>query len=452
VSIESEGRHLRAPPARRLGLALSLVMLTGLVLAIRLPSAAASVLTFQVNSTADAPDASPGDGLCADAIERCTLRAAVQEADAQPSGSSITILLPARRFPLTLGALLLTTNTVAIRAATQLPTVVDGRNADRVFDVSADATVTLDQLMIVNGNGGLGGGIRNAGTLSIRNGIVSNNVASVGGGIYNLDSGTLTLERSVVSGNKAGGNGGGIANAGGTLQVTLSRVVANKTTRAGGGIVNLFGSTSISRTTIAGNASAGPSSQGGAGIANGSGTLSVDRSTISGNTTNSTNGGSAILNILSASVSNTTINGNTAPDGSGALVNSDTMTLSYDTIASNSFAIVNAANLTATGTIIANSTEGDNCFGNPIQEPEGFNLDSGHSCGLALPTDLTNTDPMLAGLADNGGPTETQALRPGSPAIDHGGTSANGCPATDQRGVPRPQGAACDIGAFELVS
>jgi hypothetical protein len=78
-------------------------------------------------------------------------------------------------------------------------------------------------------------------------------------------------------------------------------------------------------------------------------------------------------------------------------------------------------------------------------------LDGGTSCGLSQPTDLTNTDPMLARLADNGGPTETQALKPGSPAIDHGGTSANGCPATDQRGVLRPQGPACDIGAFELV-
>jgi len=80
-----------------------------------------------------------------------------------------------------------------------------------------------------------------------------------------------------------------------------------------------------------------------------------------------------------------------------------------------------------------------------IQEPFGFNLDSGTTCRLSQPTDLTGTDPLLAKLASNGGPTQTQALQPGSPAIDRGGTSANGCPPTDQRGVPRPRGPACDI-------
>lgn len=436
---------------RRAGLILSVVLLAGLVLTIGIPSAAASVLTFQVNSTTDTLDASPGDGVCADAGGQCTFRAAVQEADAQPGGSAITILVPAGTFPLKLGVLPLTTNTIAIQGASGGATTLDGRNAGQVFSVSSDATATLDGLTIEHGNGGFGGAIENAGVLTVTNSVVRDSVAGVGGGIYNHDTGSLTLESTMVLGNKSGGNGGGIANAGGTLQVSLSTVSANKAGRAGGGIVNIFGSTSVSQTTIADNATAGNRSEGGAGIANGSGTLTVDQSTISGNTTNSLNGGSAILNVRIASVSNSTISGNSSPDGSGALLNSDTMTLSYDTIASNSFAIVNTASLTATGTIIANSTGSENCFGNRFQEPQGFNLDSGNSCQLTQPTDLTNTDPMLARLADNGGPTETQALRPGSPAIDHGGTSANGCPATDQRGVPRPQGPACDIGAFEFA-
>jgi CSLREA domain-containing protein len=427
------------------------VLLAALVLTLRLPSAAAAVLTFQVTTTTDAPDASPGDGICADAAGQCTLRAAVQEADAQPSGSTITILVPAGTFPLKLGVLPLTTNTVAIHGASGDATTVDGRNASQVFNVSSDATVTLDQLTITNANGGLGGAIQNAGVLAVTNSTVRASVAGVGGGIYNAEGGTLALESSVVSQNVARGNGGGIANDGGTLEVTLSTVSDNKTGRAGGGIVNLFGSVSISQTTIADNVSAGQRSRGGGGIANGSGILAVDRSTISGNSTNSPQGGSAIFNVLIASISNSTISGNTAPDGGGALLNSDTMTLSYVTVASNSFAIVNSSTVTATGTIIANSTEGQNCFGNRFQEPQGFNLDSGTSCRLSQPTDLTNTDPMLARLADNGGPTETQALKAGSPAIDRGGTSANGCPATDQRGVPRPQGPACDIGAFEFV-
>ena len=84
----------------------------------------------------------------------------------------------------------------------------------------------------------------------------------------------------------------------------------------------------------------------------------------------------------------------------------------------------------------------------------GHNLDSDGSCGLSGPGDLPNTDALLGLLADNGGPTQTHALLAGSPAIDAGDNAA--CPATDQRGVARPQdgdgdgAAVCDIGAYEL--
>ena len=105
--------------------------------------------------------------------------------------------------------------------------------------------------------------------------------------------------------------------------------------------------------------------------------------------------------------------------------------------------------MSLTGTILSGSTDGANCVGAAPVETTGYNLDSGTSCALGLPTDLSSTHPKLAPLADHGGPTMTMALRAGSPAIDHGGTATTGCPATDQRGVPRPQGPACDIGAFE---
>src|SRR5260370_8372173 len=82
-------------------LALGLALLAGLALSIRPPAAAAATLTFQVTTTTDAPDASPGDGICADAAGQCTLRAAVQEAIAHPTGTTITILVPAGTFPLT---------------------------------------------------------------------------------------------------------------------------------------------------------------------------------------------------------------------------------------------------------------------------------------------------------------------------------------------------------------
>src|SRR6266851_4533502 len=404
-------------------LALSLAVLAGLALSIRPPAAAAATLTFQVTTTTDAPDASPGDGICADAAGQCTLRAAVQEADAQPSGSTITILVPAGTFPLKLGVLSLTANTITIQGAGAGATTVDGRNASQVFNVSPAASVTLGQLAVTGGNASLGGGIQNAGTLLLAHSTVTDSAANNGGGIYNQQGGTLTLAGTTVSQNVAG--------------------------RDGGGIANFFGTVSISQSTIAGNAATGRNSEGGGGIANGDGTLTVDKSTISGNSTSSGTGGSAIFNILTTSVSNSTISGNTGPGHS--VLNSDTLTLSYVTIASNSAGISNSGSVTATGTIIANNNPGTNCFGNRFNEPFGFNLDSGTSCRLSQATDLTGTDPLLGPLASNGGPTQTQALEAGSPAIDHGGTSANGCPPTDQRGVTRPQGPACDIGAFEFV-
>ncbi len=428
-------------------LALGLALLAGLALSIRPPAAAAATLTFQVTTTTDAPDASPGDGICADAAGQCTLRAAVQEADAQPSGSTITILVPAGTFPLKLGVLSLTANTITVQGTGA--TTVDGRNASQVFNIGPAASVTLGQLAIIDGNASLGGGIQNAGTLTLTNSTVAASVANNGGGIYNQQGATLALAGTTVSQNVAGRDGGGIANNGGTLQLSLSTVAGNKASLAGGGIVDFFGTVSVSQSTIAGNAATGRNSEGGGGIANGDGTLTVDKSTISGNSTSGGTGGSAIFNILTTSVSNSTISGNTGPGHS--VLNSDTLTLSYVTIASNSAGISNSGSVTATGTIIANNNPGTNCFGNRFNEPFGFNLDSGTSCRLSQATDLTGTDPLLGPLASNGGPTQTQALEAGSPAIDHGGTSANGCPPTDQRGVTRPQGPACDIGAFEFV-
>jgi CSLREA domain-containing protein len=437
--------------ASRALLALGLALLAGLGLSIRPPDAAAATLTFQVTTTTDAPDVSPGDGICADASGQCTLRAAIQEADAQPSGSVITIVVPAGTFPLKLGVLSLTANTITIQGAGAGATTVDGRNASQVFSIGPAATVTLGQLAIINGNASLGGGIGNAGTLTVTSSTVAASSATNGGGIYNQQGGTLTLAGTTVSANVAGRDGGGLANNGGTVRLSLSTVSGNKAGLAGGGLVNFFGTVSISQSTIAGNAASGPNSEGGGGIANGDGTLTVDKTTISGNSTNSGTGGSAIFNILTTSVANSTISGNMSPGTSASVLNSDTLTLSYDTIAANTAGVVNTASVTATGTIFAGSTQGPNCFGNRFQEPFGFNLDSGTSCRLSQATDLTGTDPLLAKLASNGGPTQTQALQAGSPAIDHGGTSANGCPPTDQRGVTRPQGPACDIGAFEFV-
>ena len=90
----------------------------------------------------------------------------------------------------------------------------------------------------------------------------------------------------------------------------------------------------------------------------------------------------------------------------------------------------------------------ENCGGTPISL--GHNLDSLNQCHFTATGDLVDADPMLGPLQDNGGPVQTLALEAGSPAIDSGTDS--GCPETDGRGVLRPAGAACDIGAFEVAT
>jgi hypothetical protein len=103
--------------------------------------------------------------------------------------------------------------------------------------------------------------------------------------------------------------------------------------------------------------------------------------------------------------------------------------------------------------ILKGSIVADNAGGNCWTESLGHNLSGDVICECTQPTDITNTDPMLLPLADNGGPTLTHALAPGSPAIDSGD---NECEPADQRGVVRPQDgdndgvATCDLGAFEF--
>jgi hypothetical protein len=113
--------------------------------------------------------------------------------------------------------------------------------------------------------------------------------------------------------------------------------------------------------------------------------------------------------------------------------------------------------LTVANSLISSQSGGPNCFGLGPGSDGGYNLDDGTSCGFGSAAhSLSSTDPLLdpAGLRTNGGPTQTIALLPGSPAIDAIPSGVNGCATTltsDQRGVTRPAGSGCDIGAFEFV-
>ena len=105
-----------------------------------------------------------------------------------------------------------------------------------------------------------------------------------------------------------------------------------------------------------------------------------------------------------------------------------------------------------TGGVAVNTIFGwnspSNCTGRITDA--GHNLSSDASCLFGAPSSRNSVDPGLGALSDNGGPTLTIPLLPGSPAIDAGDPVA--APLTDQRGFPRPAGAGPDIGAFEYGS
>jgi hypothetical protein len=126
------------------------------------------------------------------------------------------------------------------------------------------------------------------------------------------------------------------------------------------------------------------------------------------------------------------------------------VSLTYVTVDGNAGGIADiSGGVVATG-VIVDGNAGGNCSGS-ITEHKGYNLDSGPTCGFSLATDVTGQPAHLGTLKANGGPTQTQSLLAGSPAIDRGG--AGSCPPVDQRGRSRPDEAAdhgaCDLGAYE---
>ncbi len=244
------------------------------------------------------------------------------------------------------------------------------------------------------------------------------------GGIEVESGATLTLNNSTVSENRGDySSGGGIkVKLGATLTVNNSTVSGN-TAYYGGGIYN-DGTATVTNSTVSGNTG----SDGGGGIYN-NGTLTVTNSTFSTNIAGiPTSYGGGIKNTLTAvlTVTNSTFSGNSAgwSSGGGGISNSGT------------FGLAN--------TIIANSTNGGDCMSGGFTFNTN-NLIQDGSCGS--PLNITG-DPLLGPLQNNGGITPTFELLAGSPAIDAGDNAS--CPTIDQRGLSRPQGSLCDIGAYEF--
>jgi hypothetical protein len=429
----------------------------------------AFAVTFTVNSTDDLPDDLTKPGICHTAINTCTLRAAVMQAN-RTSGAGATIIIPAGIYTLTIpaggeegGSLDLTTPAsglpvITIIGAGASTTIIDGNQLDRVFDVSADRIASITGVTIQNGycffGCGNGGGIYNRGTLEVKNSTISGNSAFDGGGIFNYISGYLEVTNSTISGNP----GGGISNSG-TLIVTNSTIsrhlngfrgiysgsylkVTNSTISGnlGGGIYG-SGTLIVTNSTISQNFA----NTDGGGIYN-DGTLTVTNSTISQNFANTSGGG--IYNLTgAANVYNSTITGNGSdydrdPNGGigGGVYNGGTF---------------NLRNTLVAGNYTANAPVPDDCYG--TLGSFGRNL-FGDLTGCTVNTGSGSWDYFNGGLGplqNNGGPTWTQALLPGSNAID-GGDPVQGCIgpdalplATDQRGGARVVGGGCDIGAFE---
>jgi predicted outer membrane repeat protein len=272
-----------------------------------------------------------------------------------------------------------------------------GASPFRFFDLGASGNLTLNQLTLTSGN-----------------------VANQGGAILLKTGAVLTATRVKLSGNVATAGGGAIyAQAGTTLTVTEDTISNNDSggTAGGGGILSL-GNTTVSRSTFTGNSG----DLGGAIMVDVPGNLSVINSTFTANTANSF--GNAIKNFGTATVVSSTLSDNPSSTSDGSISSTGTMLLQ--------------------NTIVANGTPNNCSAVGPV-------TDGGHNISWPDTTcpGLT-VDPNLGPLANNGGPTETMALPLGSPAVDGVPATGAGCPPTDQRGVSRPQGPSCDVGAFEL--
>ena len=296
----------------------------------------------------------------------------------------------------------------------------------RIFHVGASGDLSLNDVTITGGSwntdsADFGGGIVNQGVLIIADNTISFNVSATADGIQN--NGTMTITDSTLSGNVATIDSGGAISNVGEATITGSTVIGNRADSKGGGIHNI-GTMTITNSTISGNDVDNTVFFGGGGIYN-SGTVTITNSTINGNTATLEGGG--IHNSGTATITNSTISGNNADFGAGGILNFSGTT-----------------NLT--NVIIADNPSGDCSWNVESITSLSHNLDSDGSCNLTDPTDLPSTDPLIGPLQDNGGPTETHQLLPGSPAIDAGGLIAT---VKDQRGVNRSYGTDSDIGAFE---
>ena len=277
---------------------------------------------------------------------------------------------------------------------------------------------------------------------------------------YTLENSTFSDNVATCQGSsyycpkKGGGNGGAVVAITATVTISNSTFRGNHaeqgdcidTVVGGGAIASFWSNVNIDGSTLNGNDAVGT---GGAVAITESSLVTMTNSTLSGNRTiipsevfPPTGGGVAIFSGEDptdksiVNIRNSTITGNIAAEGGGLAGR--------------------CGSLNVASSIIAGNKTGDDCWLSEIVDFSslGYNLASDGTCNLTASSDISNTNPLLGSLANNGGPTWTHALLPGSQAIDHIPRGTNDCGTeigTDQRGVPRPLGSRCDIGTYELV-
>lgn len=308
-------------------------------------------------------------------------------------------------------------NPIVVTASVAISNSVDVANGVGGAFLTWEQLTLTDSHLEGNSATAMGGGLF-AQTATLRNSrLVNNRVLNPtgsGGGL--AATGHAQIEASVIEGNSAWHGGGVWAQYSAVISAT--RVVSNTASGEGGGLFiysHPLNTTTIRESILVSNSAA---VLGGAIRANSP--IVVENSTLSANAAPS---GSALANASASAstvVSFTTITA--TGSASGMLLTSGGPLTLHNSIARGTSPV---------------------CDGSGVWTLSGLNVLEDTSCGT---TNVTTTDPVLGPLADHGGQTFTHALLAGSPARD---AATGACPATDQRGVPRPQGSACDVGAYE---
>lgn len=330
--------------------------------------------------------------------------------------------------------------------------------------VSNDAKASISASVFEGGETGSYGGalfVQNAAQVTVSGSRFTGNVAKDGGGaVIVWNQSRLDITGSTFAGNSAGNGLGGGGAIGIWNQVTVTvadttisgNTITSTTGLGGGGGIGVINQAklTVERTTIDGNrVLAGPPDT---GTLRGGGALyllnqadvTLVNTTVSGNTSALPGGAALLLNQARLRLVNATVAGNASDQGGGAFFNREN-----DAAEPGRLALANtilAGNLAAG---VPNACANDPLAPTTILQTEGHNLESTDTCAfLTGAGDRRSTDAGLAALADNGGPVRTMAIASTSAAFNAADPAL--CPATDARGLARPQLGGCDIGAFEL--